>query len=53
MRAILNKLDWLGFDTYIEALVAFYREEMSVWDLSELSEQELLTLQNNYRVING
>ena len=53
MKDILNKLDWLGFDDYSQALIYFYREPMDSWDLSELTEGELNILKLNYQVINN
>lgn len=61
MKDILNKLDWLGFDNYSQALIAFYREPfeydglkyISPWDFSELTEWELNILKLNYQTINN
>lgn len=53
MKAIFNRLDNLGFDSYIDALVAFYSSSIDSWDLSELTINEKMTLELNHRVING
>lgn len=61
MEAILNKLDYLGFDNYLSALTAFYKEPfkydglkcVSPWDLSELTGQELKILQINHSLLNN
>lgn len=53
MKTILHKLDLLGFDSYIDALVAFYNSPLNCWDLSELSNEEYNTLLINHKTINS